>query len=164
MSNQYNFVIMNYSREFLLSFSNNKEILSRQVRRRTFHLKLKKTEVFQKTELQGNRGRQRKTISKNKNNFHDAKSGKEHRVSLQNMHEEELTVTTWPIRSLISQESLECVKNEMRRHNISLMGLTGIRWKGRDDIEDDGFSILYSRGEESHLKHNSDGWVLLKFP
>ena len=49
---------MNYFREFLLSFSNNKETPSRQVRRRIFHLKLKKIEAFQKTELQGNRGRQ----------------------------------------------------------------------------------------------------------
>ena len=38
--------MMNYSREFLLSFSNNKEISSRGVRRRIFRLKLKKTEAF----------------------------------------------------------------------------------------------------------------------
>ena len=37
----------------------------------------------------------------------------------------------------------------MRRHNISLMGLTEIRWKRRGDIENDGFRILYSKGEES---------------
>ena len=118
---------MNYSREFLLSFSNNKEIPSRQVRRRIFHLKLKKTEAFQKTELQGTRERQRKTTSENKNKFQDAKSGKENRVSLQNMHEGELKIAIWNIRSLINPESLEYVKNEIRRHNISLMGLTEMR-------------------------------------
>ena len=74
--------MMNYFREFLLSFSNKKEIPSRQVRRRIFHLKLKKTEAFQKTELQEKRGRQRKTTSENKNKFHDAKSDEEYRVSL----------------------------------------------------------------------------------
>ena len=47
--------MMNYSREFLLSFSN-KDIPSRQVRRRIFHLELKKTEAFRKTELQGIEG------------------------------------------------------------------------------------------------------------
>ena len=86
--------MMNYSREFLPSFSNKKEIPSRQVRRRIFHLKLKKTEAFQKTELQGNRGRQQKTTSKNKIKFHDAKSGEENSVSLQNMHEGELKIAT----------------------------------------------------------------------
>ena len=29
------------------------------------------------------------------------------------------------------------------------MGLTEIRWEGRDDIEDDGFRIVNSGGEES---------------
>ena len=76
--------MMNYSREFLLSFSNNKEISSRQVRRRIFHLKLKNTEI------QGKKGRQRKSTSENKNKFHEATSGKENRVALQNMHEGEL--------------------------------------------------------------------------
>ena len=118
---------MNYSREFLLSFSNDKEILSRQVRRKIYHLKLKKTEAFQKKELQEKRGRQRKTTSENKNKFHDAKSGKENRVSLQNMHGGELKIATWNIGSLINPESLECVNNEMRMHNISLMGPTEIR-------------------------------------
>ena len=42
---------MNYSKEFSLSFSNNKEIPSTQVLRKIFHLKLKKTEAFQKTDL-----------------------------------------------------------------------------------------------------------------
>ena len=44
--------MMNYSKESLLSFSNKKEIPSRQVSRRIFHLTLKKAETFQKTELQ----------------------------------------------------------------------------------------------------------------
>ena len=87
--------MMNYFREFLLSFSNDKEILFRQVRRRIFHLKLKKTEAFQKTELQVNRGKQQKTISENKKKLHDAESGEENRVSLQNMHEGELEIATW---------------------------------------------------------------------
>ena len=72
---------MNYSEEFLLSFSNKKDPLSRQVRRRIFHLKLKLTEALNKTELQGNRGKQLKTTFENKNKFHDAKSGEENRVS-----------------------------------------------------------------------------------
>ena len=141
--------MMNYSRGFLLSLSNNKEISSRQVCRRIFHLKLKKTEAFQKTELQENRGRQRKTTSENKNKFQDTKSDEENRVFLQKMHEGELKIAIWNIRSLINPECLGCVKNEMRRHNISLMGLTEIRWKGRGDIEEDRFRILYSRSEES---------------
>ena len=37
---------------------------------------------------------------------------------------------------------------------ISLMGLTEIRWKGRSDIEDDGFRILYSGGEKSQREVN----------
>ena len=36
----------------------------------------------------------------------------------------------------------------MRRHKISLMGLTEIRWKGRGDIESDEFRISYSGGEK----------------
>ena len=101
---------MNYSRGFLLSFSNNKEISSRQVCRRIFHLKLKKTEAFQKTELQENRGRQRKTTSENKNKFQDTKSDEENRVFLQKMHEGELKIATWNIRSLINPKSLVCEK------------------------------------------------------
>ena len=65
------------------------------------------------------------------------------------MHEGKLKIATWSIRSLINPESLECIKNEMRRHNISLMGLTEIRLKGRGDIEDDGFRILYLGSEGS---------------
>ena len=65
------------------------------------------------------------------------------------MHKEELKIATWNIRSLINPEFIECVKNEMRRHEISLMGVTEIRWKGRGDIESDGFRILYAGGEKS---------------
>ena len=60
--------------------------------------------------MQGNRGKQQKTISKNKKKLHDAKSGEKNRVSLQNLHEGELKIATWNIKSLINLESLECVK------------------------------------------------------
>ena len=70
---------------------------------------------------------------------------------LPKMHDGELKIASWNIRSLISPKSLECVKNEMRRHNISLMGLTEIRWKRRGDIEDDGLRILFQEGKRVSL-------------
>ena len=78
-------------------------------------------------------------IAENKKKLHDAKSGKGNRVALQNTHKGKLQLAKWNKRSLKNPEFLKCVKNEMRKNNISLKDLTEVRWKGRGDIEDDGF-------------------------
>ena len=58
-------------------------------------------------------------------------------------------VGTWNVRTLLQAGKLENVIEEMESGNISILGISEIRWKNHGDYEnDDGYRLIYSGGEK----------------
>jgi len=49
---------------------------------------------------------------------------------------------------------------EMKRLNLDILGLSEVRWTGRDRIRSEGYEFIYSRGAEKH--ENGVGIILKK--
>ena len=59
-----------------------------------------------------------------------------------------LKIGTWNVRTLNARGKLENVKEEMEKNELSILGLSEIRWKGIGDFESGEFRIIYSGGME----------------
>jgi len=70
-------------------------------------------------------------------------------VIMRNPYEGYLRIGTWNVRSLMKPESLECLKRDLTRHRVNIVGITEMRWHGTGDIWSDNFRIIYSGGQES---------------
>ena len=66
----------------------------------------------------------------------------ESKVLLKEQH----CIGTWNIRSM-NQGKLDVVKQEMERLNISILGISGLRWMGMGEFNSDGHYIYC--GQES---------------
>ena len=55
---------------------------------------------------------------------------------------EQYCIGTWHIRSM-NQGKLEAVKQEMARVNISILGISELKWTGMGEINSDGHYIYY---------------------
>jgi len=61
----------------------------------------------------------------------------------------EMDLGTWNVRTMNRKGKLENVKEEMRRSNVSVLGLCEVRWKGGGDFYSDGYRIMYEGGEQA---------------
>ena len=43
---------------------------------------------------------------------------------------------------------MEEVKSEMKRHGLSILGISEVRWMGKGDFTSDGVRVIHSRGEK----------------
>ena len=60
---------------------------------------------------------------------------------------EQYCVGTWNVRSM-SQGKLEVVKQEMERVNIYILGISELKWTGKDEFNS-GNHYIYYCGQES---------------
>ena len=59
-----------------------------------------------------------------------------------------IRVATWNVRTLYQSGKLENVKQEMRRLNINILGISETRWSKSGHFMIDGFKIIYSGGDK----------------
>ena len=57
-------------------------------------------------------------------------------------------IATWNIRTMLQKGKLENIKAEMKRLQINILGLSEVRWKGAGMFSTDGFTLIYSGGEQ----------------
>ena len=50
---------------------------------------------------------------------------------------------------MLKAEQLENVKREMKRNNLKMLGLTGVRWNETGDVSSDKYRVILSRGQQS---------------
>ena len=66
---------------------------------------------------------------------------------------------TWDVRS-INQDKLEVVKQEMARVNISILGISELKWMGMGEFNSDDHCIYYC-GQEA-LRRNGTAIIVKK--
>ena len=74
-------------------------------------------------------------------------------------YKEQYCIGTWNVRS-INQGKLEVVKQEMRRVNIDILGISELRWTGMGEFNSDDHYIYYC-GQES-LRRNGVAIIVNK--
>ena len=72
---------------------------------------------------------------------------------------EQYCIGTWNVRSM-NQGKLEVVKQEMRRVNINILGISELRWTGMGEFNSDDHYIYYC-GQES-LRRNGVAIIVNK--
>ena len=70
-----------------------------------------------------------------------------------------LRIGTWNVRTMNIKGKLENVKKEMKRHNINILGLSEMRWKGEGEFDSDDYRVIYKGGNH---KENGVGFVYEK--
>lgn len=65
-------------------------------------------------------------------------------VSIRKPHK----IATWNIRTMLQKGKIENIKTEMKRLKINILGLSEVRWKGAGTFSTDGFTMIYSGGEQ----------------
>ena len=60
-----------------------------------------------------------------------------------------IKIGTWNVRTMLRRGKLENIKQEMRKMEVNILGLSEVRWKEQGDFYSDGYRIIYSGGTES---------------
>ena len=55
---------------------------------------------------------------------------------------EQYCIGTWNVRSM-NQGKLEVVKQEVARVNFAILGISELKWTGREEFNPDGYYICY---------------------
>ena len=74
-------------------------------------------------------------------------------------YKEQYCIRTWNVRSM-NQGKLEVVKQEMARVNISILGISELKWTGMGEFNSDDHYIYYC-GQES-LRRNEVAIIVNK--
>jgi hypothetical protein len=53
----------------------------------------------------------------------------------------------WNIRTLNQGGKLENLKTEMQKNEVSVLGVSEVRWKGQGEIRSGDYTVYYSGGE-----------------
>src|SRR6476469_2190817 len=61
----------------------------------------------------------------------------------------EIRVGTWNVQTMNETGKFENVKEEMRRNRLSIMGVSEVRWRDREDFVSDGYRVVYGRSNMS---------------
>jgi hypothetical protein len=48
---------------------------------------------------------------------------------------------TWNVRTLNRGDKLENLKKEMQRNEVSILGVSGVRWKGKGKISSGDYTV-----------------------
>ena len=76
-------------------------------------------------------------------------------------YKEQYCIGTWDVRSM-NQDKLEVVKHKMARMNIDILGISKLKWTGKDEFNSDDHYIYYC-GQES-LRRNGVALTVNKSP
>ena len=72
---------------------------------------------------------------------------------------EQYCIGTWTVRSL-NQGKLEVVKQEMARVNVTILGISKLKWTGMGEFNSDDHYICYCRHES--LRRNGEAIMVNK--
>ena len=56
-------------------------------------------------------------------------------------------IGTWKVRTLKQGGILENLKREMQKNEMSVLGVSEVRWKEQGEIRSGDYTLYYSRGE-----------------
>ena len=56
---------------------------------------------------------------------------------------------TWNVRTLNQGGKLENLKTEMQKNDVSVLGVSEVRWKGQGEIRIGDYTVYYSGGERA---------------
>ena len=63
-----------------------------------------------------------------------------------------LNMGAWNMRTMMQKGKLENVKQEMKRNNINILGLSEVRWKDNGDFKSEDIRVIYSGGKSSNIR------------
>jgi hypothetical protein len=58
-------------------------------------------------------------------------------------------IGTWNVRTLNQAGKLENLKMEMQKNEVSVVGVSEVRWKGQGEIKSGDYTVYYSGGERA---------------
>ncbi|PNF36725.1 hypothetical protein B7P43_G12355 [Cryptotermes secundus] len=58
-------------------------------------------------------------------------------------------IGTWNVRTLNQAGKLENLKTEMQKNEVSVLGVSEVRWKGQGEIRSGDYTVYYSGGERA---------------
>ena len=58
-------------------------------------------------------------------------------------------IGTWNLRTLNRGGKLENLKKEMQEEEVSVLGVSEVRWKGQGEIRSGDYTVYYSGGERA---------------
>ena len=58
-------------------------------------------------------------------------------------------IGTWNVRTLNQGGKLENLKTEMQKNDVSVLGVSEVRWKGQGEIRSGDYTVYYSGGERA---------------
>src|SRR5215469_2885576 len=58
-------------------------------------------------------------------------------------------IATWNVRTLNRGGKLENLKAEMQKNDVSILGVSEVRWKGQGEIRSGDYTVYYSGGERA---------------
>ena len=58
-------------------------------------------------------------------------------------NKKKLNIATWNVRSMY-EGKLNWIKNEMERMNLSILGISEMKWKGRGYFQSEGYRVFFS--------------------
>ena len=58
-------------------------------------------------------------------------------------------IRTWNLRTLKQGGKFENLKTEMWKNEVSVLGVSEVRWKGQGEIRSGDYTVYYSRGERA---------------
>ena len=58
-------------------------------------------------------------------------------------------IGTWNARTLNQGGKLENLKTEMQKNDVSVLGVSEVRWKGQGEIRSGDYTVYYSGGERA---------------
>jgi len=58
-------------------------------------------------------------------------------------------IGTWNVKTLNRGGKLENLKQEMQKNEVSIVGVSELRWKGQGEIRSGDYTVYYSGGEQA---------------
>jgi hypothetical protein len=66
-------------------------------------------------------------------------------------------IGTWNVRTLNRESKLENMKKEMQKNEVSVLGVSEVRWKGQGEIRTGDYIVYYSGGERAEKMCGNSG-------
>jgi hypothetical protein len=58
-------------------------------------------------------------------------------------------IGTWEVRTLNQGGKLENLKTEMQKNEVSVLGVSEVRWEGQGEIRSGDYTVFYTAGERA---------------
>ena len=58
-------------------------------------------------------------------------------------------IGTWKVRTLNQGGKLENLKTEMRKNEVSALGVSEVQWRGQGEIRSGDYTVYFSGGERA---------------